>query len=135
MPSHVTIGYHQKFVFMGALGAVVLRLRPALIRASLVLPSTPPLFQSIERHFLYGQFFGFSVCGIHLCPHTSQTRSIESEPASEGIPGGLASSENSHHWNHSLAAATGDTFLTSIDSLGFSGSSWFGSRHQYDFPG
>jgi hypothetical protein len=40
-------------------------LRPALIRASRVLPSTPPLFHCIERHFLEGQFGGFSVSGIH----------------------------------------------------------------------
>jgi len=31
--------------------AVTLRLRPALIRVARVLPSTPPLFQSLERHF------------------------------------------------------------------------------------
>jgi hypothetical protein len=53
--------------------AVVLRLRPALIRASRVLPSIPPLFHNVERHFLDGQFGGFSVSGIHLCPQTSQT--------------------------------------------------------------
>jgi hypothetical protein len=52
---------------------VVLRLRPALIRASFVLPSTPPLSHSRERHFLDGQFDGFSVSGIHLCLQTSQT--------------------------------------------------------------
>jgi hypothetical protein len=51
----------------------VLRLRPALIRASRVLPSTPPLFHRVERHFLLGQFGGFSVSGIHLWPQTSQT--------------------------------------------------------------
>lgn len=44
--------------------AVVLRLRPDLILASRVLPSTPPLFQSVERHFFEGQFGGFSVSGI-----------------------------------------------------------------------
>src|ERR1700747_906311 len=49
-----------------------LRLRPALIRASRVLPSTPPLFHSIERHFLEGQFGGFSVSGIHRCSQKSQ---------------------------------------------------------------
>ena len=53
--------------------AVVLRLRPALIRASRVLPSTPPLFQSVDLHFLDGQFGGFSVSGIHLCPQTSHS--------------------------------------------------------------
>jgi hypothetical protein len=30
----------------------VLRLRPALTRAPRVLPSTPPLFHNVERHFL-----------------------------------------------------------------------------------
>ena len=29
---------------------VIVRLRPALIRASRVLPSTPPLFHNVERH-------------------------------------------------------------------------------------
>ena len=53
--------------------ALGLRLRPTLIRDSLVLPSTPPLSQSVERHFFDGQFGGFSVSGIHLCPQTSQT--------------------------------------------------------------
>jgi hypothetical protein len=53
--------------------AVVLRLRPVLIRASRVLPSTPPLFQRVERHFFEGQLGGFSVSGIHLWPHTSHT--------------------------------------------------------------
>ena len=53
--------------------AVALRLRPALIRASRVLPSTPPLFHRVERHFFEGQFGGFTVSGIHLCPQTSQT--------------------------------------------------------------
>ena len=53
--------------------AVTLLLRPALIRAARVLPSTPPLFHNVERHFLLGQFGGFSVSGIHRCPHTSQT--------------------------------------------------------------
>jgi hypothetical protein len=56
--------------------ALVLRLRPVLIRACLVLPSTPPLFQSVERHFFEGQFGGFSVSGIHLCPQTSQTATL-----------------------------------------------------------
>src|SRR5246127_4790692 len=50
-----------------------LRLRPVLILASRVLPSTPPLFHKVERHFFDGQFGGFSVSGIHLCPQTSQT--------------------------------------------------------------
>jgi hypothetical protein len=50
-----------------------LRLRPALIRASRVLPSTPPLSHKVERHFFDGQLAGFSVSGIHLCPQTSQT--------------------------------------------------------------
>ena len=53
--------------------AVVLRLRPVLIRASRVLPSTPPLCHRVERHFFDGQFGGFSVSGIHLCPQTSHT--------------------------------------------------------------
>jgi hypothetical protein len=53
--------------------AVVLRLRPALIRAARVLPSIPPLFHKVERHFLLGQFGGLSVSGIHLWPQTSQT--------------------------------------------------------------
>jgi len=53
--------------------SVVLRLRLALIRASRVLPSTPPLSQSVERHFFEGQFGGFPVSGIHRCPQTSQT--------------------------------------------------------------
>src|SRR5271165_3069410 len=54
----------------------VLRLRPVLIRASRVLPSMPPLFQSVERHFFEGQFGGFSDSGIHLCPHTSHTATL-----------------------------------------------------------
>ena len=41
----------------------VLRLRSVLIGASSVLPSMPPLFQSVERHFLGGQFGGISVYG------------------------------------------------------------------------
>ena len=49
------------------------RLRPALIRAARVLPSTPPLFHNIERHFLDGQLGGFRLSGIHLWPQTSQT--------------------------------------------------------------
>jgi hypothetical protein len=53
--------------------AFTLRLRPALILATRVLPSTPPLSQSVERHFFDGQLGGFSVSGIHLCPHTSHT--------------------------------------------------------------
>jgi hypothetical protein len=53
--------------------AAVLRLRPVLIRASRVLPSTPPLFHRVERHCFDGQFGGFSVSGIHLCPQTSHT--------------------------------------------------------------
>jgi hypothetical protein len=53
--------------------AVALRLRPVLIRASRVLPSTPPLSQRVERHFFDGQFGGFSLSGIHLWPQTSQT--------------------------------------------------------------
>jgi len=52
---------------------LVLRLRPVLIRASRVLPSSPPLFQRVERHFFEGQFGGFSVSGIHLCPQTSHS--------------------------------------------------------------
>jgi hypothetical protein len=53
--------------------AAVLRLRPALIRASRVLPSTPPLSQSVDLHFLDGQVGGLAVSGIHRCPQTSQT--------------------------------------------------------------
>ena len=56
-----------------SLFALVLRLRPALIRAARNLPSMPPLFHRVERHFFEGQFGGFSVSGIHLCPHTSHT--------------------------------------------------------------
>jgi hypothetical protein len=52
---------------------VVLRLRPVLIRASRVLPSMPPLFHRLERHSFKGQCVGFSISGIHLCPHMSQT--------------------------------------------------------------
>jgi hypothetical protein len=48
------------------------RMGPALIRAARVPPSTPPLFRTIDRHFFWGQFGGFSVSGIHLCPHTSR---------------------------------------------------------------
>ena len=59
--------HHRSLLALG------LRLRPTLIRAARVLPSTPPLFQSVERHFFDGQFGGFSASGIHLCPHTSQT--------------------------------------------------------------
>jgi len=59
--------YHRFFF------AVLFGLRPALIRASRVLPSTPPLFHRVERHFFEGQFGGFSVSGIHRCPQTSQT--------------------------------------------------------------
>jgi len=47
---------HHRFLF-----TAVLRLRPALIRASRVLPSTPPLFHSFEQHFFEGQFGGFPV--------------------------------------------------------------------------
>ena len=46
---------------------------PILMRASRVLPSTPPLFHRVERHFFDGQFGGFPVSGIHRCPQTSQT--------------------------------------------------------------
>ena len=55
---------------MGGFDAVILRLRPALIRASRVLPSTPPLSHRVERHFFDGQFGGFSVSGIQRCPQT-----------------------------------------------------------------
>jgi hypothetical protein len=44
-----------------------------MILAARVLPSTPPLSQSVERHFFDGQFGGFWVSGIHLCPQTSHT--------------------------------------------------------------
>lgn len=50
---------HKSFFDVG------LRLRPDLTLASRVLPSTPPLFQRVERHFLEGQFDGSSVSGIH----------------------------------------------------------------------
>jgi hypothetical protein len=50
--------------YLGFFAIVGLRLRPVLIRASRVLPSMPPLFQSVERHFLLGQFGGSSVSGI-----------------------------------------------------------------------
>jgi len=59
--------HHRSLLALG------LRLRPAMILAARVLPSTPPLFQRVERHFFDGQFGGFSVSGIHLCPHTSHT--------------------------------------------------------------
>ena len=65
--------YHLHSVHQRSLLALGLWLRPILILASRVLPSTPPLFQRVERHFLLGRFGGFSVSGIHLCPHTSQT--------------------------------------------------------------
>ena len=66
--------------------AVLLRLRPALILASRVLPSTPPLSQSVERHFLDGQLGG-SRTPVSTCARTRRTRrSIESKHASEGIP-------------------------------------------------
>jgi hypothetical protein len=50
-----------------------LRLRPVLIRASRVLPSTPPLFHSIDRQSFCGQFLGCSLSGIHRCPQTSHS--------------------------------------------------------------
>jgi hypothetical protein len=53
--------------------AAFLRLRPALIRANRVRPSTPPLFHNIDRHFFDGQFDGSSVSGIHTWPQTSHT--------------------------------------------------------------
>src|SRR5579864_6254821 len=46
-----------------------------------------------------------------MCAEYDQRMSKEME-WSEGIPGGLASSEISYEWNHSLAAAAGDPFLT-----------------------
>jgi hypothetical protein len=50
------------------------RLRPVLIRAARVRPSTPPLSHSMERQIFDGQFRGFLlVSGIHGCPHTSHT--------------------------------------------------------------
>lgn len=52
---------------------MILRLRPALILASLVLPSTPPLSQRVERQLLEGQLVGFPVSGIHRCPQTSHS--------------------------------------------------------------
>ena len=50
-----------------------MRLRRTLIHAAHVLPSTPPLFQNVERHFLLGQFGGPLVSGIQRCPQTSHT--------------------------------------------------------------
>jgi hypothetical protein len=49
-----TMTWRHRFPFVA-----ILRLRPALIRASCVLPSTPPLSQRVERHFLDGQFGEF----------------------------------------------------------------------------
>jgi hypothetical protein len=51
--------------------AIALRLRPALIRASRVLPSTPPLFHNVERHFVEGQFGGFYLF-LFQTPHYSE---------------------------------------------------------------
>jgi hypothetical protein len=51
--------------------ALALRLRPDLIRASRVLPSMPPLFQGVERHFFDGQFGGFAVSGTAPTLETS----------------------------------------------------------------
>lgn len=62
---------HPRFFFTEAL-----RLRPVLIRAARVLPSSPPLSHSIERHAFEGQFVGLSVSGIHRCPQTSQTATL-----------------------------------------------------------
>jgi hypothetical protein len=44
----------------------VLRLRPTLIRASRVLPSTPLLFHNVERHFFEGQLGGF-LSPVFIC--------------------------------------------------------------------
>ncbi len=44
-----------------------------MIRASRVLPSTPPLSQSVDLHFFDGQVGGLAVSGIHRWPQTSQT--------------------------------------------------------------
>ena len=41
--------------------------------ASRVRPSTPPLSQSVDRHFLLAQSFGYSTDGIQTCPQTSHT--------------------------------------------------------------
>ncbi len=51
-------------------------LRPALIFASQVLPSIPPLSHNVKRHFFDAQFGGFAVSGIHRCPHTLQTATL-----------------------------------------------------------
>ena len=68
--------------------AVVLRPRPTLILASRVLPSMPPLFHRAERHFLRGQFGGFSVSGIHRCPHASHAAAnSRGAQATEGYVG------------------------------------------------
>ena len=59
------------------------RLRPPCIRAARVLPSTPPLFHNIERHFLDGQLGGFRLSGIHLWPRRRRRRSaLSSIPCS-----------------------------------------------------
>ena len=68
--------YLERPCIIGLLLVLGLRLRPTLIRAARVLPSTPPLFHNVERHFFDGQFGGFSVSGIHRCPHTSHTATL-----------------------------------------------------------
>ncbi len=60
---------HRPHLFL----ALTLRLLFFLILAARVLPSTPPLSQSIDLHSLEGQLVGFAVSGIHGCPQTSQT--------------------------------------------------------------
>src|SRR4029077_8492658 len=46
--------------------------------------------------------------------HSLQSNGTGGASVSERIPGGLASSEMSYEWNHSLAAAAGDPFLTTV---------------------
>jgi hypothetical protein len=99
---------------------VVLRLRPALIRASRVLPSTPPLFHRVDRHFLDGLFGGFSVSGIHLCPQTSQTRSIESEPRLRRYTRPTTEIRNSGLMDSSVCGYRGEAFFDQrLIPLGF----------------
>jgi hypothetical protein len=60
-----------------------LRLRPALILAARVLPSTPPLFHSVERHFFDWQFGGFPVSGIERWKKWDSTK-IKHAPLAVG---------------------------------------------------
>src|ERR1700739_4716768 len=69
------------FFFVSAL-----RLSPVFIRASRLLPSTPPLSQRVERHFFEGQFGGFSVSGIHYnnLPHVRSLPTVAAEADHRG---------------------------------------------------